>query len=89
MISTAFDPAFLSSRKGVAIRPDLKKTGMAGCPRIKNAVLLKKPSMRGHPLLPELQLVATKGCKSAAGVPPDPGWLAGFLFRKTGGGAAA
>ena len=60
-------PPFLASRKGVALRPDLKKTGMAGCPRIKNAVLLKKPSMRGHPLLPELQLVATKGSKYAAG----------------------
>ena len=38
--------------------------------------------MRGHILLSEFQLVATKGCKNAAGVPPDPRWSAGFLLGK-------
>ena len=34
--------------------------------------------------LSELQLVATKGGKNAAGVPPDPRLLADFLFMKIG-----
>ena len=38
--------------------------------------------MRGHILLSEFQLVATKGCKNAPGVPPDPRWSAGFLLGK-------
>ena len=40
--------------------------------------------MRGHPLLPELQLVAPKVGKNAAGVPPGPRLLADFLFMKIG-----
>ena len=39
--------------------------------------------MRGHPPLSELQLVATKGAKNAAGV-PSPRLLADFLFMKIG-----
>ena len=38
--------------------------------------------MRGHILLSELQLVATKGCKNAAGVPPDPKESCRFSFQE-------
>ena len=42
--------------------------------------------MRGHPLLPELQLVAPKVGKNVpGGEPPDHRLLAGFLTMKTGG----
>ena len=43
MISTAFDPAFLSSRKGVAIRPDLKNTGILVCPLTLCDYILSAP----------------------------------------------
>ena len=41
--------------------------------------------MRGHPLLPELQLVAAKVGKNAPGGPPAPRLPADFLFMKIGG----
>ncbi len=43
--------------------------------------------MRGHILLSEHQLVATKGCKNTTGgfAPQTPRKLADFLFMKIGG----
>ena len=41
--------------------------------------------MRGHPLLPELQLVAAKVGKNAPGEFPGPRLPADFLFMKIGG----
>ena len=41
--------------------------------------------MRGHPLLPELQLVAAKVGKNAPGGAPGPRLPADFLFMKIGG----
>ena len=84
MISTAFDPTFLSSRKGVAIRPDLKKTGMAGCPRIKNAVLLKRTSnARPHPFV-RVSARSDKRMQKRRRGSPGPQMVSRFSFRKTG-----
>ena len=84
MILTAFDPAFLSSRKGVAIRPDLKKTGMAGCPRIKNAVLLKRTSnARPHPFV-RVSARRDKRMQKRRRGSPGPQMVSRFSFRKTG-----
>ena len=64
MISTAFDPAFLSTRKGVARRPDFC-CGMSA--HKERNPTQKSYRLRGHFLLSEFQLVATKGSKNAAG----------------------
>ena len=43
-------PSFFVRRKKVARRPDLKKTGMAGCPRIQCAVNPIRKSMELPPI---------------------------------------
>ena len=60
MISTAFDPAFLSTRKGVARRPDFC-CGMSA--HKERNPTQKSYRLRGHFLLSS----ATKGSKNAAG----------------------
>ena len=62
-------PSFFVRRKKVARRPDLKKTGMAGCPRIKNAVLLKRTSNARPPPFVRASARSDKRGKNAAGVP--------------------
>ena len=64
-----------------------EKDGYGGLSAHKSAILQKRHPMRGHILLSEHQLVATKGCKNATGgfAPQTPRKLADFLFMKIGG----